>query len=182
MNFLLINNHKEKNKIKTLENFLLKYGVVEIVHFERLSTSPLLDITNFDCVVFSGSSISPLMYDDHLFLNEMEFIRKIKIPIIGICFGFELLAKAYGEKLIYNRNKIKGICKIKYLKSSLGVWENHYWSLRETSKFKVLGKSKFGIEVMQLENKFGIQFHPEHEDINNQGYLVFGDILKRIRL
>jgi len=187
MKFLLVDNYNDKNKIKNLENFLLKYGSVDTVNFAKLYP-PFFDVFKYDCVVLSGSSIIPIMYNDEMFLEEIDLIKEINIPIIGICFGFELLAYAYGNKLEPLKNKIHGIHNVDYMNAenqthTYKVWENHNWILKSVKNFDVLGKSKFGIEVLEHKSKkfYGLQFHPEYPENQNFGYLIFNDILKRIR-
>jgi gamma-glutamyl-gamma-aminobutyrate hydrolase PuuD len=58
---------------------------------------------------------------------------------------------------------------------------------RESNKFKnlkVLAESQNGVEMVKVPGKdiYGLQFHPEYEDQNNKGKILFEKVLKDIFL
>jgi len=101
-------------------------------------------------------------------------ILSLKIPILGICYGLQLLCKEfkgkigqsssreYGHSLINHNNKsllFKGI------KRTSQVWMSHGDHIeREPNKFVVTSYSNKNV-ISSIENKkkmiFGLQFHPE---------------------
>ncbi|MEO0049803.1 MAG: gamma-glutamyl-gamma-aminobutyrate hydrolase family protein [candidate division WOR-3 bacterium] len=66
----------------------------EIFEVKLADWNPGFNLTGFDAVVLSGSQwmISEDEPDEEL----KGFIRKIKIPTLGICFGHQLLACSFG--------------------------------------------------------------------------------------
>ena len=101
-------------------------------------------------------------------------ILSLKIPILGICYGLQLLCKEfkgkigqsssreYGHSLINHNNKsllFKGI------KRTSQVWMSHGDHIEsEPNKFVVTSYSNKNV-ISSIENKkkmiFGLQFHPE---------------------
>lgn len=180
MKILLINNYSDTEKVKNLKIFLEKHGDVTLLNFNQIT--PLLKIDDYQLLVLSGSSLTPLMYNPDMFRNEIDLIKNSYIPIVGICYGFELLAYTYDNKLKLSKDKIQGIKIINYNNQNYKVWENHNWVLVDHNNLDVLGKSVYGLEVFKVKSKpfYGLQFHPENPDVNNFGYLIFNDILIKI--
>lgn len=183
LKILLINN-RESTQVN-LENFLKKYGRVDVIHFQSISILAMLRTYLFqrpDLIVLSGSGDVPLGFSLDLYRDELEMIKTAPFPIIGVCFGFEAITAAYNEKLIKKENKIQGIFDVNYKNKKVSVWQNHFWCLENTNNLEVLGDSVNGIEVIKVPNKkiYGIQFHPEHIDEKNNGREIFEDILNVI--
>jgi anthranilate/para-aminobenzoate synthase component II len=123
--------------------------------------------------------------NENLYRKEMELIKKSKTPIIGICFGFELILKTYKEKIYFSRDKVSGLSKIIFNSKVFKVWQNHFWvakKLKLNSKLIPLSDSKNGIEIVKVKrrNIYGLQFHPEHVDHPNDGLVIFKYILTTI--
>ena len=95
------------------------------------------------------------------------------IPMLGICYGAQLLAFSTGGKVMSATTKEYGKCEIEYEESDLfdGIekknicWMSHTDFVSELGKgFKVLGKTATcPIAAYGDENKklYGVQFHPE---------------------
>lgn len=125
-----------------------------------------------DLVILSGGSKFQLTGNEGEFERELTLIRKTKKPLVGICFGCELIAVAWGGTLKEMKKKHKGIRKIAVLqpeffggKTELSVFENHRWIIDAIPEgFEILAKSEQGPEM--IKNKtlpiYGLQFHPEN--------------------
>ena len=113
-------------------------------------------------------------------INKYSFDKKIlqlSLPVLGICFGHQILSKLNGGKVKQSRHREFGLANI-YKKSnslltsnffgvrkSKEVWMSHADQVSKLPKnFKVVASStnsKFAI-VENNKNKFyGVQFHPE---------------------
>jgi GMP synthase-like glutamine amidotransferase len=109
-----------------------------------------------------------LWYDD-----EIDFVKDCDMPVIGICMGFEIMAKArgsevkyYGGELIHGELPITANEEGKRIfgQQQLKQVEAHRWYVDETPKDMIeLARSKTGVEAFLDKSKkqLGVQFHPE---------------------
>jgi GMP synthase-like glutamine amidotransferase len=111
---------------------------------------------------------SHLWYED-----EMHFVRKTEKPVLGICMGFEIIASAFGAKVVKmpkgierfasSKTTIKGKRRLKAIK--LRQFEAHDWCVKNVPRkdFHVLAKSTRGIELIKHKKRpiIATQFHPE---------------------
>lgn len=126
----------------------------------------------FDLVILSGSSRFPIAYNLEVLSPELKLIRECSSPLLGICFGAELLAVAYGGTLRDTEHKEKGIYTITALvddplfqgRSSFEAYEAHRWVIDAVpNELELLASSLVGPEIIRHRNKaqYGFQFHPE---------------------
>lgn len=108
-----------------------------------------------------------------------ELIKELytSIPILGICLGHQVIAKALGATIKKAKSvkhgkqsaiTHKGIGPFSYLSQPLDVMRYHSYVVDEASlplEFKVLAKSLDDSEIMSIQYKdfpvYGLQFHPE---------------------
>ena len=106
--------------------------------------------------------------------NSEEYIKHFDIPILGICLGHQLIAKAYGGEVSTSDTESYAQVKIdlldtstlfKGLESPLDVWSSHKDEVHTLpEEFDVIASSSLcDIEAMKHKEKeiYGIQFHPE---------------------
>ena len=112
--------------------------------------------------------------------NKVKFdksILKQNIPILGICFGHQIISKELGGRVRESKHREFGLAKIKKVKNSVliknffskkgfgKVWMSHSDQVIKLPKnFEVVAStanSKFCIIQNKLNNFYGIQFHPE---------------------
>ena len=111
-----------------------------------------------------------------------------KIPILGICFGHQLISKSLGGKVKQAKQREFGLAKIKQINSSIltqnffkknkihNVWMSHADEVTKLPKdFRVVAKSenaKYCIIENKKKNFYGIQFHPEVTHTDNGKTLI----------
>ena len=109
-------------------------------------------------------------------LKPSKEIFSLKIPILGICYGMQLLSKEFGGKVINSSKKEFGDSKLKIKKKSKlfenikiniehKVWMSHSDQVVNVpANFTKIGEST-NSKIAAFENTtiniFGIQFHPE---------------------
>ena len=114
-----------------------------------------------------------------------------KIPILGICYGLQLIAKLYGGKIKSSKRKREFgrafIFKKRYseltknfFKSKSSVWMSHEDAVVKLPKnFQVIAYTKDS-RLTIIENKkkkiYGVQFHPEITHTDN-GKQIFKNFL-----
>jgi GMP synthase-like glutamine amidotransferase len=148
-----------------------------------------------DLVILSGGGgEGKEMHDYHMphqlwYEDEIRFIKATSKPIIGICMGFEIIATAFGAKVVPMH---KGIAKFANSKRTLKgrkiipkkkLWqlEAHDWCVDRVPRrsFDVLAKSSRGVEVVKHKKRsiIATQFHPEVPG----GSLELADLIRSIK-
>jgi len=147
----------------------------------------LSDTEDFDLIILSGGGFHNVLQNRGEFQEEIKIIESGK-PLIGICFGFELIAHTFGAKIKKLDTEQVGTHEIEVLDKSLGgpnqvkVYEGHKWGISELPEvFEVLAKSASGPEIIKHKNQpiYGIQFHPENLVEETKGDELFMNLLKQ---
>lgn len=130
---------------------------------------------NLSGIILSGGPASVLGKDSPaLSADNLNFIKNNNIPVLGLCYGFHLLAKNFGGIIHKAKQREYGHTLINVIKKSelfsgikkeLKVWMSHGDSIHKLpDNFYVTSKSKNGI-ISSYENSklklYGLQFHPE---------------------
>jgi GMP synthase (glutamine-hydrolysing) len=124
-------------------------------------------------------------------INKYSFDKKIinlDIPILGICFGHQILSKLNGGRVKQSKHREFGLANIYKKNESLliknffnkqkskKVWMSHADQVSKLPKnFKVIASStnsKFAIVENKLKKFYGIQFHPEVTHTENGKKLI----------
>jgi len=143
---------------------------------------------NIKGIVLSGG---PSSVTTTKFPKISKEIFKKKIPVLGICYGLQLIAKLYGGKIKPSRKrrefgratlfkKKNSLLIKKYLNKKKTVWMSHEDVVVKLPKnFKVVAStesSKLTI-IENTKNKiYGVQFHPEVTHTDN-GKEIFKNFL-----
>ncbi len=123
--------------------------------------------------------------------SKVKFDKKIlnqKIPILGICFGHQIISKELGGKVKKSKYREFGLVKIKKKRDSTltinffnkkgtnNVWMSHSDQVTKLPKnFQMVASSdnaKFCIIQNKIKNFYGIQFHPEVTHTKNGTILL----------
>ena len=147
------------------------------------------NLNEFSLIILSGSSKFPVNGNESLFAKEIELIRTTSIPIVGICFGHELIAHAFGGDIVYLGQQYKGMSDITVTekhemfgdKKDFTVYENHqYGIVTVPPELKALAVSENSIAVFKHTSRpiYGFQFHPEHLTEQQFGDEIFLSLFK----
>jgi len=185
LNILLVDN--KSKSIDKLAALLKNYGVVENTDFKQIKDK---NFSNFDLIVLSGSSLLNVNLNLGEIEEEINLIKNTTTPIIGICFGFELICLVYGSKIEKLSEHLDEFRLIKISRSffvnapeDITVKESHEWGVRSVKEdLEVLGVSKDSIEIVKHKSKkiYGFQFHPELFLELTQGDELFKFVLQDI--
>lgn len=166
-----------------IANRIRRLGVYsEIVH----NDIDAADLKKYSGIIFSGSPFSVQQEGSPRFDPKILDLNK---PILGLCYGHQLIAKTLGGKIVRGKIKEYGrammrIKKINPLLNGLASDEQVWMSHGDTVEvlpdgFEVFGSTDDCIctAVGSLErNIYGLQFHPEVTD-TPAGAKIFGNFL-----
>lgn len=151
---------------------------------------------SFDGVVLSGSP--DMMTDPRVqakFEGEAQAIRDSAVPILGVCFGHQLMAHAYGAQVVRDRRHVLGMVETTVLKhdalfeglpTSLMLLESRNEVVESLpTGFTLLARSEASeISAMKHSSRlqYGVQFHPErYTAANPHGDRVLGNFVGLLR-
>ena len=134
-------------------------------------------------VILSGGPNS-VSKDNQYDLPDILFENDI--PILGICFGMQLICKKFNGKVKestsreYGKSKLEIIQNNKIfegLENSIEVWMSHGDSvIKRPTDFSILATTnKEGLSAIKANDKdiYGIQFHPEVTHTLDNGKIIF---------
>ncbi len=155
----------------------------EIVSHKKINSLKMFN--NVIGVILSGGPLN--VYNSYKF----RFNRKVlflNIPILGICFGHQIISKELGGRVKKSKFREFGLAEIKKVNNSLliknffnnkntnNVWMSHADHVSKLPKgFKVVASSKnskFTIIENNKKKYYGVQFHPEVTHTNKGKILL----------
>lgn len=165
MNILVVNNHGQYNHRihRTLQYLKIPSEIIP----NTLSIEELKAKNPMGMVLGGG----PAMERSG---NSVEYIKNLDIPILGICLGHQLIAKAFGGEVATADSESYAQIELEILDENdiflglgpkMEVWASHKDEIKKMpGNFEVLAKSSIcDVEAMKHQEKsiYGIQFHPE---------------------
>jgi GMP synthase (glutamine-hydrolysing) len=198
LKIVVVNNYKEPEQTeRAIQNIEKCTGQsVEKIDYKEPDLHGRVDESGPDLVILTGSSAllsKPRTHEQ--FQPEMSLVRNAKFPILGICYGHQIIGSAFGVPLrdlgqmLRRYEKVSIIQKhplFDGLPSDLVVAESHRQELTNVpDEFQHLAQSPTSkIEAMVHQSKpvYGVQFHPERsDDAHPHGRMIIQNILKQIR-
>jgi anthranilate/para-aminobenzoate synthase component II len=186
MNILLVDNQTQHLD----EICCLLPDVPTIVSWNKLSAT---DALGRDLIILSGGTdVPPVAKYKEFFLIQKSIILGSDKPIIGICFGAQVIANTFDAEIEFLGEKRKGIFTISPTKqgsnflgihSSFQAYEGHSWAIKHLPKsFDAFAISDDGVEIFKHQTRpiYGIQFHPEHLTDQTFGDEIFRVILSQL--
>jgi GMP synthase (glutamine-hydrolysing) len=142
---------------------------VATVHYTEL------DAVAADATVLSGSFDPWSAHEESALDRLVEVLHAHEGPVLGICAGMQLLARAAGGEVATAARPIgPGFATIDVLDRSdllagldgqISVWEHHTDEIRSLPpRFRLLARSaKCAVEALAADDRpwWGTQFHPE---------------------
>ena len=154
----------------------------ELVSHKKIKSSQIT--SSIKGIILSGGPLNVYQLNNNLFDKK---ILNLGIPILGICFGHQILSKFNGGKVKQSKHREFGLANIykKYdslliknffNKKSNKVWMSHADHVSKLPKtFRVIASSensKFAIVQSKINNLFGVQFHPEVTHTENGNKII----------
>ena len=156
----------------------------EIVSHKKIKIAQITK-DNIAGIILSGGPLN--VYENDKFKFDKK-ILKLGIPILGICFGHQILSKLLGGKVKKSKHREFGLATINKVSNSTltknffnknnrsDVWMSHADQVSKMPKnFKIIAStknSKLTIIENIKENFYGVQFHPEVTHTNKGKILL----------
>jgi len=156
----------------------------EILNHKKANNLKIFN-KNIKGIILSGGPLN--VYNSYKF----RFNRKVlflNIPILGICFGHQIISKELGGRVKKSKFREFGLAEIKKVnnssliknffnnKNTNNVWMSHADHVSKLPKgFKVVASSKnskFTIIENNKKKYYGVQFHPEVTHTNKGKILL----------
>ncbi|WP_164219049.1 glutamine-hydrolyzing GMP synthase [Virgibacillus sp. YIM 98842] len=145
-------------------------GVYSELHSHRITADEIKQM-NPKGIILSGGPHS--VYDENSFRCDEE-IFKLDIPVLGICYGMQLMALHYGGKVEKARNREYGKALIeqkgesvlfKDTPKSQTVWMSHGDKVVEAPQSFMIDATSPSTPIAAMsrpeEKLYAVQFHPE---------------------
>jgi len=145
----------------------------EIVSHKKINSKNILQ-ENVSGIILSGGPLNVYQNDKFKFDSK---ILKLGLPVLGICFGHQILSKELGGIVKKSNHREFGLAVINKISNSIltkdffnkkkvsNVWMSHADQVSKMpSGFKVVAStknSKLTIIENLKSNFYGVQFHPE---------------------
>ena len=198
MKIVVVNNYKEPRQTeKAVQNIEKSTGQsVEKIDYKEPDLYNRVVGSGPDLVILTGSSALLSKPRTHeLFQPEMDLVRKAKFPILGICYGHQIIGSAFGAPMRDLGQMLRGYEKVSVVQKhplfdglpyDLVVAESHRQELTKVpEEFQHLAQSttsKVEAIVHRSRPIYGVQFHPERStDDHPHGRIMIQNLLKQIR-
>jgi len=158
--------------------------------------SRIIDRTDFtneivqqsQAIILSGSPIFFTEVDFQPYRKQFGILNDVRIPILGICFGHQLLGLLNGATIFRGEairtattiHKIKEDALLKNLDDTFTMQEDHTEGISLPPGFIHLASSDtYTIEAMRhpVKSIWGVQFHPEVSGDN--GKILIGNFIRQ---
>jgi GMP synthase (glutamine-hydrolysing) len=149
---------------------------------DDIDLHPDFDLTGFDALVLSGSP--NLLSRNEYVPRYLKFLSKLTQPTLGICYGHQMLARAFGARVLGGEKLIEGDEIVRIIEAQplfhglppeISVRESHreHVVLEDLDKagFDLLANSSScAVEAIHHVERplFGTQFHIERSGIIGQ--------------
>ena len=188
---LVVNNYRGRKRAERLERCVRESGASVTSVDWRESTSRMFD--SYDGVVLSGSpEMMSKEKTKERFQREMDAVLDSRTPVLGVCFGHQLIAQAFGAEVVEDTKPVLEMVKTSVLADDplfmglprfLMLLESRHEVVKSLPRgFKLIAKSDTSrIATMRHETRllYGVQFHPERFTAENpDGDRVLGNYVR----
>lgn len=130
---------------------------------------------NIKGVILSGGPSSVISKDSpKISKADLSFLTEKKIPVLGICYGMQLICHLFSGKLTSSAQRQYGHTKIyifrdselfKGINNQITVWMSHGDSIEKLPERFLSSSKSINSVICSIENErmkiYGLQFHPE---------------------
>ncbi len=163
----LILQHEEPTPPGHVTEWLAGHGArVEILRIDEDDRE--VDPTDYDLIVSLGSEFAAFDDTKPFVPREAALMRTAidaDVPVLGLCFGGQMLARALGAEVFRSDESEIGWLPVRTTDPELipeGPWfQWHFDSFRVPPGATVIAESDVGPQAFVAGRSLGLQFHPE---------------------
>ena len=198
MKIVVVNNYKEPSQTdRAVLNIEKCIGQsIEKMDYKEQDLPSKIVESEPDLVILTGSSaLLSKPRTRELFQPEIDLVRSAKFPVLGICYGHQIIGSAFDAPMRDLGQMFRGYEKVSVVKkhplfdglpSDLVVSESHRQELTKVpNEFQHLAQSTTSkVEAMVHRSRpiYGLQFHPERSNEEHpHGRMILQNLLKQIR-
>jgi GMP synthase (glutamine-hydrolysing) len=161
----------------------------EFMDFETVQILELTpaDLNNKKGIIISGAPLLITEMDISAYLEKTSWLTTIEIPVLGICFGHQLIGitfGAFGSRMREDRDwqtieVYEPSILFEKLPNEIEMMEDHCESISIPPNFKLIASSDVCVNEAMQHNTlplFGVQFHPEVS--GNHGRVLFDNFIR----
>ena len=195
---MVVNNYKDRVQTeKAVQNLERCIGQsTSTIDFKETDLEKKVSEQDPDLVILTGSSaLLSKPETRELFQPEMTLVRESTFPILGICYGHQIIGSSFGSPMrdlgqMFRRYDSVTIVKdhplFEGLPSNLVVAESHRQELAEVPNgFEHLARSATSkVEAMAHSSRpiYGVQFHPERSSSEHpHGKTILQNLLRHVQ-
>jgi GMP synthase-like glutamine amidotransferase len=164
----LIVQHEEPTPPGLIKAWLEERGAeVETLRIDEQDPHEL-DPRDYELIVSLGSEFGAYEDDREWIAHEMDLLREATeadVPILGVCFGGQLLARVLGGRVFRSDREEIGWLPVGTRDPELvpdGPWfQWHFDTFTPPPGAKVVAENEAGPQAFVLGRSLGVQFHPE---------------------
>ncbi len=160
---------KTKKILNVLDDLEISNEIIRMENMKEIIKDKLSKITG---IIISGAPVILTEIDETHYLKKFDFIKKLNIPVLGICFGHQILGLLFGSKIargseVRRKQSISFVLNdplFNNIKNNSKFIEDRCECISLPKNFILLAKSETcNNEAMKHKHKniYGIQFHPE---------------------
>jgi GMP synthase (glutamine-hydrolysing) len=152
----------------------------------KLDSLPDEDLDAYNGIVISGAPVLLTKEKKEPFLEKIKALKKYENPVLGICFGHQLIGLLHGAEISLCREdrdwqdiqKLKESALLIGFGNNFRMKEDHIECISLPENFELIASSSTcENEAMQhkLLPVYGVQFHPETS--MEEGKKIFSNFL-----
>ena len=202
----IVVNCSLKGTSEALIEVVKKFSECAVVGYNEVDKNYQVD-QDIDAVIISGSKARIVESSNRTMFEEtINLIKTCNLPILGICYGHQLLCWAFGAKVgslpqpVFDRFEKVRVVDVDEIfagfaeQDMIPLSESHYdyvlkESLDQAGMVLLADSASCEVEAVKHKSKpfYGVQFHPERINVGSEshpeGYRVienfFSSVVKR---